>query len=108
MDLKKLITKGESETVEFKKNFNTDVIETAVAFANTQGGVVLLGVSDSGQAIAQTFGKEALRDYVNRVAAAFIGFWMPVEVQVCRSRYVKFFPVVSMLNLCLPIWTILF
>jgi predicted HTH transcriptional regulator len=40
--------KRESQTVEFKKSFNEDVIETLVAFANTKGGRVLIGVADSG------------------------------------------------------------
>ena len=63
-------TTGESETLEFKESFNTDVIETAVAFANTRGGKIMIGVSDSGEPVRQRFGKEALRDYVNRIATA--------------------------------------
>ena len=39
---------GESQTLEFKTTFNRDVIETLVAFANTQGGTVLIGVADDG------------------------------------------------------------
>ncbi|MDZ4198625.1 MAG: helix-turn-helix domain-containing protein, partial [Kiritimatiellia bacterium] len=65
-----MIARGESETVEFKTSFNKDVIETAVAFANHRGGTILIGVSDDGGVIGQLFGKEALRDYVNRVAVA--------------------------------------
>lgn len=37
-DLAEITKSGESETLEFKPAFNTDVIETAVAFANTRGG----------------------------------------------------------------------
>jgi ATP-dependent DNA helicase RecG len=65
-----IITSGESETLEFKERFSVEVIETAVAFANNKGGRIVIGVSDSGKAIAQTFGKEVLRDYVNRIATA--------------------------------------
>jgi len=42
--LQHIIEQGESQTVEFKKSFNKAVIETLVAFANTQGGQVLIGV----------------------------------------------------------------
>lgn len=37
----RLIAGGESETVEFKTTFGKDVIETAVSFANTRGGIVV-------------------------------------------------------------------
>jgi len=65
-----IIVQGESETLEFKRRFHVDVIETAVAFANTRGGTILIGVSDDGAVVGQKFGKEVLRDYVNRIAMA--------------------------------------
>jgi ATP-dependent DNA helicase RecG len=65
-----IISSGESETLEFKERFNVDVIETAVAFANTRGGQILIGVSNNGKPAGQHFGKEALRDYVNRIVTA--------------------------------------
>lgn len=65
-----IIAQGESETLEFKERFNTEIIETAVAFANTRGGRILIGISDDGKFAKQSFGKEALRDYVNRIATA--------------------------------------
>ena len=42
----------ENQQIEFKPNFNEDVIETLVAFANTQWGSVLIGVNDKGFAIS--------------------------------------------------------
>ena len=42
-DFEKLIKNGESETVEFKAGFNKEAIETAVAFSNTRGGVIIVG-----------------------------------------------------------------
>jgi len=47
-DLKKLLEGGESETVEFKASFDKEILETSAAFANTKGGVILIGVSDRG------------------------------------------------------------
>jgi ATP-dependent DNA helicase RecG len=38
----------ETQYIEFKPNFNEDVIETLVAFANTKGGRVLVGVNNNG------------------------------------------------------------
>ena len=46
-----LIAKGEGIQLEFKQTFNMETIETLVAFANTDGGKVLVGVSDTGSMI---------------------------------------------------------
>lgn len=44
-----LLRAGESETLELKERFGADVVETAVAFANTHGGTILIGVrADAG------------------------------------------------------------
>jgi ATP-dependent DNA helicase RecG len=50
--LKKLIRKGESLTLEFKecrRTLNRDIYETVCAFLNRHGGTLLLGVADSGE-----------------------------------------------------------
>ena len=39
-DLKQRITQGENTTTEFKENFDQEAIETAAAFANTDGGTM--------------------------------------------------------------------
>ena len=41
-DFKQRITQGENTTTEFKENFDQEVIETAAAFANTDGALSLL------------------------------------------------------------------
>ncbi len=42
-----LIKEGEGLTVEFKEHFTPRIDEDMVAFANTKGGVILLGVRDN-------------------------------------------------------------
>ena len=46
-----LIDRGESKTLEFKEKLNRErpkeFLETVVAFSNTQGGTILLGVDDN-------------------------------------------------------------
>lgn len=43
-EIKRIIQNGENENIEFKTSFNTDLIETIVAFANTTGGKVFVGI----------------------------------------------------------------
>lgn len=69
-DLKHRIAQGENTTTEFKENFDQEVIETAAAFANTDGGTILIGVSDRREIRGITVGKETLRDVSNRISQA--------------------------------------
>jgi hypothetical protein len=47
-DLKKLVARGEGSTLEFKRkaSFPEKIVREMVAFANTKGGIVLIGVND--------------------------------------------------------------
>lgn len=49
--LKKIISKGESQTVEFKDRLPPDNIlaRLMVAFANTSGGIILIGIGEDGK-----------------------------------------------------------
>lgn len=49
-ELRELIAKGESSTLEFKRKFTTSekIAREIIAFANTTGGYLLLGVDDNG------------------------------------------------------------
>lgn len=49
--LKKIISKGESQTVEFKERLPPDNIlaRLIVAFANTTGGIILIGIGEAGK-----------------------------------------------------------
>jgi len=49
-----IINFGESQTVEFKTSFQKELITSVVAFANTRGGKILVGVSDDGTIILMT------------------------------------------------------
>ena len=44
-----LLRKGEGQQVEFKLKSSAGVSQTACAFANTDGGVLLVGISDEGR-----------------------------------------------------------
>ena len=46
--LKLLVAEGEGLTVEFKEKFTSKIDRDIVAFSNTKGGYILLGVDDAG------------------------------------------------------------
>ncbi|KKH46863.1 helix-turn-helix domain-containing protein [Methanosarcina sp. 1.H.A.2.2] len=68
MDLQSLLNSGESETLEFKEKFDERTVESAVAFANAKGGMILLGVSDKGAVTGVDIGKETLAKWANQVS----------------------------------------
>ncbi|KKG55816.1 AlbA family DNA-binding domain-containing protein [Methanosarcina mazei] len=49
MKFQKILNSGESETLEFKEKFDDRTVESAVAFANAKGGMILIGVSGACQ-----------------------------------------------------------
>lgn len=67
MVVMKNIPEGEGLTVEFKSSFNIEVIETLVAFANTKGGTVYIGISDKRKIIGLSLNKETVQQLVNEV-----------------------------------------
>ena len=62
-----LLPHSESGTVEFKTSFNDEVIVSLVAFSNTKGGVVYIGMEDSGMVKGIHLGKETAIQWVNEV-----------------------------------------
>ncbi len=69
-ELKQRIVQGENSTTEFKERCDQETIETAAAFANTNGGSILIGVSDNKEIRGITIGKETLTDVTNRISQA--------------------------------------
>ena len=69
-ELLERIAAGESQTLEFKTSFDKASIEPLVAFANTQGGTVLVGVTDAGSVQGVTLGKETLNEWLGQIKSA--------------------------------------
>ena len=105
-----LINKGESETVEFKASFDQTAIETIVAFANTKGGHVIIGVTDAGKINGVQLSKETMQQWINHIKATtspslipdatvlsighkvlvvFVVEEFPVKPISCRGKYLK-------------------
>lgn len=64
-----LIQQGEGQNIEFKTSFaeKREAIESLCAFANADGGTVLLGVRNDGTLCGVSLGKKTLEDLANRV-----------------------------------------
>lgn len=67
-ELLKLMKLGENQKVEFKESFDKEAIETASAFANADGGIILIGVNDKGEAKGISIGKETLKQWINDIS----------------------------------------
>ncbi len=72
-----MIALGESETVDFKASFGKEVIETLCAFANHKGGVVLVGIKDSGRIVGVTCGPETIQGWINQVKQSTVPSIIP-------------------------------
>ena len=109
-EIDKLIHEGESEKLEFKSSFDREAIETLVAFANSSGGTMLVGVQDNGVICGVTIGKESIQNWINQVKMAttpaiipdvtpviieeknvvlFSVDPFPVKPVACRGKYYK-------------------
>ena len=69
MDIKELIEKGETQSLEFKESLrlNDEIGETVSAFSNSDGGTVIVGVSDSGVVSGVGIGKNTLEELANYI-----------------------------------------
>lgn len=68
--INRLLESDELQIVEFKTSFGRETIETLVAFANAQGGSVLVGVADDALVKGVTLGKETLNDWLGQIKSA--------------------------------------
>jgi ATP-dependent DNA helicase RecG len=70
MSFDQLLLAGESQTLEFKTSFDKATIESLVAFANAQGGTVLVGVNNTSDVLGMTLGKETLNEWLGQIKSA--------------------------------------
>ena len=70
LSIRSLLGQGESQVLEFKASFDRAAIESLVAFANAQGGRVLVGMSDTGKPLGVTLGKETLNEWLGQIKSA--------------------------------------
>lgn len=69
MGIKELTHRGESQSLEFKESLKLkdEIGETVSAFSNSDGGIVVVGVSDSGRVLGVDIGKNTLEELANYI-----------------------------------------
>jgi ATP-dependent DNA helicase RecG len=69
MNIKELIDRGESQSLEFKESLKLkdEIGETVSAFSNSDDGIVVVGVSDSGRVPGVDIGMNTLEELANYI-----------------------------------------
>ncbi len=72
-DVLKLIKRGESQTLEFKPSLSDmdRILEELCGLANTEGGMLLVGVSDDGKLLGTDIGKGTIEHFTNKIKQRF-------------------------------------
>ena len=80
---------AESVNVEFKTTFNDEVIVSLVAFSNTKGGILYIGIADNGEVKGVQLGKETTIQWVNEIRNKTVPAIMPdVQLLTINERQV--------------------
>ncbi|MDF1550966.1 MAG: putative DNA binding domain-containing protein [Bacteroidales bacterium] len=66
-DFRNIIEVGESEKIEFKSSFNHELIETLVAFSNSSGGKIIVGINQRNELVGVTVNDESVQNWLNEI-----------------------------------------
>ena len=69
MEIEELIARGESQNLEFKESLRLkdELGETVSGFSNSDGGFILVGVSDGGEPIGVEIGGNTIEELANYI-----------------------------------------
>lgn len=84
-DISVFLSLGEGQTVEFKEIMNEGVLKTISAFANTNGGTILIGISDQGKVLGYSLKDDEVENLVNRVVDS-LGFQPDINIVSYEGR----------------------
>ena len=76
-DLREIL---ETKDVEFKEKFGENMLKTLCAFANTNGGKVILGVDDKGVVKGFKIDNKVLKDITEKIVSA-LGIHPDIEIK---------------------------
>ena len=93
--LMKDLKQGENERIEFKKGFTKELLRDIVAFANTKGGTIYVGIDNKGTIIGV---EESIKDKIwqalqsiippvnAKISSLYVGEKLVVVIEVEKSR----------------------
>ena len=88
--IQELLVREEGKTLEFKENANslTGIVKTVVAFANTAGGTIVIGIEDKTKTVVGL--EDPLQDetrIIDKIAESVTPFLRPnIEIQSYRKK----------------------
>jgi len=59
--------KNENQNIEFKEQWRDSALKTVCAFANTEGGIIYIGVNDNGRSVALKDPQKLMEDIPNKI-----------------------------------------
>ncbi len=84
----------ESHRAEYKKTFDKEGIVSLVAFANTEGRKIYIGIDDKGLVTGAEVGHETIQRYLNEIKVSTYPQIMPkVKVQTIEGKKVLIFEI---------------
>ena len=75
----------ETQNVEYKEKFNEKALETLCAFANTNGGTLYIGISDSGEVKGVNVDNESIRNITEKITSK-LGIYPEIYVEDRESK----------------------
>lgn len=89
MDLRQLVKKPEGKELEFKRELSSPkaTLRTLVAFANTAGGTLVVGVDDRGSVVGLVDAKKDEERIANAVAESIAPALLPDIERVVLSGW---------------------
>jgi len=89
-ELKRLLNLGETETVEFKESLCEGFYKTISAFANTRGGVILLGVDNKNKIKGADSSSKFLEELTNSIVNKLSIYPVIETIKIQRRRILAF------------------
>jgi len=77
----------ETQDIEYKESFSDRALRTLCAFANTKGGILYIGISDSGEVKGVNLNNETIKNIADKIAS-LLGIHPEIELETTEEKEV--------------------